>query len=62
MNVKLMNAQKAYNESRHRGEANEILENIVKGIEKMCENGKFRWEENISRDYVAEVTQLVLED
>ena len=57
-----MDAQTAYNESLYRGEANNILENIVAGIEKECEIGNFEYEGHIDNKTSNEIFNLVCSD
>lgn len=64
MKFKIMDAQTAYNESLYRGKANNILENIVKGIERECEGGEFEYEEriNVVSDEVLQLVRTDLEE
>lgn len=64
MKFKMMDAQTAYKESLYRGEANNILECIVAGIERECEEGYFEHEErmNVVSDEVLELVRTDLEE
>ena len=60
--VDIMSAQEAFNESKYRKRADEILKEIVLEIKRTCEQGRFEKTFNINSNTEKGVIDLVIND